>query len=44
MPVTVPVEDVQELAGHRDARTTKLYDRTNRKTTRNLVEHISLQI
>ncbi|TWU49443.1 tyrosine-type recombinase/integrase [Rubripirellula reticaptiva] len=37
----VPVEDVQELAGHADARTTKLYDRTNRKATRNLVERIS---
>ena len=33
----VPIEDVQELAGHADARTTKLYDRTNRKVTRNLV-------
>ncbi len=40
----IPVEDVQELAGHADARTTKLYDRTNRKATRNLVERISLPI
>jgi len=37
----IPIEDVQQLAGHKDARTTKLYDRTNRKVTRNLVERIS---
>jgi len=37
----IPIEDVQHLAGHKDARTTKLYDRTNRKVTRNLVERIS---
>jgi site-specific recombinase XerD len=35
------IASVQELAGHADARTTKLYDRTNRKATRNLVERIS---
>lgn len=35
------ISDVQELAGHADARTTKLYDRSNRKATRNLVERIS---
>ena len=40
----VPIEDVQELAGHADARTTKLYDRTKRKVTRNLVERIRLQL
>lgn len=39
----IPIEDVQHLAGHKDARTTKLYDRTNRKVTRNLVERISFQ-
>lgn len=37
----IPIEDVQQLAGHKDARTTKLYDRTERKITRNLVERIS---
>lgn len=37
----IPIEDVQHLAGHRDARTTKLYDRTTRRVTRNLVERIS---
>ena len=29
----VPIEDVQQLAAHTDARTTKLYDRTNRKAS-----------
>jgi site-specific recombinase XerD len=38
----VPLEDVQHLLGHADARTTKLYDRTNRKVTRNIVERIRL--
>ena len=38
----IPIEDVQRLVGHKDARTTKLYDKTNRKVTRNLVERISL--
>ena len=38
----VPLEDVQQLLGHADARTTKLYDRTNRKVTRNIVERIRL--
>lgn len=37
----IDISEVQELAGHADARTTKLYDRTNRKATRNLVEWIS---
>lgn len=37
----IDLAEVQELAGHADARTTKLYDRTNRKATRNLVERIS---
>ena len=37
----IDIAEVQELAGHADARTTKLYDRTNRKATRNLVERIS---
>ena len=39
----VPLEDVQHLAGHADARTTKLYDRTRRKVTRNIVERISIR-
>lgn len=37
----IPIESVQQLAGHADARTTKLYDRSNRKITRNLVERIT---
>ena len=39
----VPLEDVQHLLGHADARTTKLYDRTRRKVTRNIVERISIR-
>lgn len=38
----IPIESVQQLTGHADARTTKLYDRSNRKITRNLVERINL--
>jgi site-specific recombinase XerD len=38
----VPREDVQYLAGHSDARTTSLYDRRNKKVTRNIVERISV--
>lgn len=38
----VPLEDVQSLAGHADPRTTRLYDRRNRKVTRNIVERISI--
>jgi integrase/recombinase XerD len=38
----VPLEDAQRLAGHADPRTTRLYDRRNRKITRNLVERISI--
>jgi site-specific recombinase XerD len=38
----VPLEDVQYLAGHADARTTKLYDRRQKKVTRNIVERISI--
>jgi site-specific recombinase XerD len=38
----VPLEDVQYLLGHADARTTKLYDRRKRQITRNLVERISV--
>ena len=38
----VPIEDVQEFYGHADARTTKVYDHSDRKVTRNLVERIRL--
>lgn len=38
----VPLEDVQHLAGHADPRTTRLYDRRQRKATRNIVERISI--
>jgi integrase/recombinase XerD len=37
----VPLEDVQRLAGHADPRTTRLYDRRQKKITRNIVERIS---
>ncbi|HOA61173.1 MAG TPA: hypothetical protein PLY00_01520 [Verrucomicrobiota bacterium] len=36
----VPLEDVQILANHADPRTTRLYDRRQRKVTRNIVERI----
>ena len=38
----VPLEDVQYLLGHADPRTTRLYDRTKRQVTRNIVERISI--
>ena len=38
----VPLEDVQNLAGHADPRTTRLYDRRRRRVTRNIVERISI--
>ncbi len=38
----VPLEDVQHLAGHSDPRTTRLYDRRQRRITRNIVERISV--
>lgn len=38
----VPLEDVQNLAGHADPRTTRLYDRRKKKITRNIVERISI--
>jgi integrase/recombinase XerD len=34
--------DVQDLAGHADPRTTRLYDRRTREVTRNIVERISI--
>jgi integrase/recombinase XerD len=36
------LEDVQHLAGHADARTTRLYDRRQKAVTRGLVERISV--
>jgi integrase/recombinase XerD len=38
----IPLEDVQHLAGHADPRTTRLYDRRQRRVTRNIVERISI--
>jgi integrase/recombinase XerD len=39
----VPLEDVQQrLAGHADPCTTRLYDRRQKKITRNIVERISI--
>jgi integrase/recombinase XerD len=38
----VPGEDVQHLTGHADPRTTRLYNRTERKIKRNIVERISV--
>jgi integrase len=38
----VPLEDVQRLAGHADPRTTRLYDRRDKKVTTNVVERISV--
>jgi integrase/recombinase XerD len=35
-------DDVQDLAGHADPRTTRLYDRRKRDVTRNIVERISI--
>jgi integrase/recombinase XerD len=37
----IPLEDVQYLAGHSEPRTTALYDRRQKKVTRNIVERIS---
>lgn len=38
----VPLENVQVLVGHADPRTTRLYDRRQKKVTRNIVERISI--
>ena len=38
----VPLEDVQRLLGHADPRTTRLYDRREKRVTRNIVERISV--
>jgi integrase/recombinase XerD len=38
----VPLAEVQHLAGHADPRTTRLYDRRQRRVNRTLVERISV--
>jgi integrase/recombinase XerD len=38
----IPLEDVLYLAGHAEPRTTGLYDRRQKKVTRNIVERISI--
>jgi site-specific recombinase XerD len=38
----VPLKDVQYLAGHSNPRTTQIYDRRQRRVTRNIVERISI--
>jgi integrase/recombinase XerD len=38
----IALEDVQRLVGHSDPRTTRLYDRRQKKITRNIVERISI--
>ena len=38
----IPLEDVQYLAGRAEPRTTGLYDRRQKKVTRNIVERISI--
>jgi integrase/recombinase XerD len=38
----IPLEEVQYLAGHAEPRTTGLYDRRQKKVTRNIVERISI--
>ena len=38
----MPLEDVQRLAGHADPRTTRLYDRRDKKITPNTLERISI--
>lgn len=38
----VPLEDVQHFVGHADPRTTRLYDRRQKRITRNIVERISV--
>jgi integrase/recombinase XerD len=40
----VPLDDVQYLAGHASPRTTRLYDRRQKKVTRNIVERISISV
>ena len=39
----VPLEDVQNLGGHANPKTTQSCDRRQRRITRNIVERISVQ-
>lgn len=38
----MPLEEVRHLAGHADPRTTRVYDRREKKVKRNLVERLSI--
>jgi hypothetical protein len=38
----IPIEEVRDLLGHADTRTTELYNRKKREVSRNLVERISI--
>jgi integrase/recombinase XerD len=38
----VPLEEVQHLAGHADPKTTRLYDRRQKKVMRSVVDRISV--
>jgi integrase/recombinase XerD len=38
----VPMEDVRYLAGHAEPRTATLYDRRQKRVTRNIVERIPI--
>ena len=38
----VPLEDIQYLAGHANPKTTQIYDRRQKRVTRNIVERISV--
>jgi integrase/recombinase XerD len=40
----VDLADVQQLAGHADPRTTRLYDRWQKKISRNNVERIPIKL
>ena len=38
----IPLDQVQNLLGHADPRTTRLYDRRQREVSRNVVERLSV--
>ncbi len=40
--VTEQMDSLEEIAGHAEPRTTGLYDRRQKKVTRNIVERISI--